>query len=530
MRNNSFDFKTPVNMLKFKKKVEMMGKGEGNTPLWVFDPVPFNPKSFTIEAKVVFPEGMTLPKGLFEFNSRFNYNRIAISLYSNLVHLFVTNDAGDGGVEHTTSVPSAGTHIFTLKCNESVFKSYRNGVLIDSTNNPQLPDYVGIGGFNGQYYGNNILNQANFENLQLIVSRERTEEEIIKRGNPANNQFKIDDKVLFAIKNPLNNSYYTFNKYKPIKQDGIVANNPNYYEAWPSIDKLSNQEYVVIYRTATANVHAFEPSGKLVIKKSRDGVHWGDEITAAKMGTNLDNRTGGILIFNDENNDDKETILISLNTSETHSYVTKSVDEGETWTTPQLVSQNRGTVGNPILLSNGDIIFSTYDGLGHVYIERSDDGGETWTESLICYDATNITTEASLLEIKTDNTFSGDVLALVRSDIGPYKKFFSEDYGNEWDSGVTEILSSALTSTRIMLRRLSSNKIGVIYPYSSGIMIGISTDEGGTWSKTFPITHDDVINSYPDFVVNNNEICAVGCYNKATSDIKSTRIMLSMII
>ena len=487
-----------------------------------------NPSDFTIEIE-------------FWVNSNFNTsntfcllemvlgtkNRLVIQkLSSGAYQLATSNNSGNISIVTSgTTALNIGKHTATLKGTSTILSLFIDGQSVGTPiSNPDLPLYrnmirIGATGYNTDY----CSGQPETYITSVSFSKARTDIDIATRGNITKRGFVIDKntrgyidfrKCVQQIGAYFTKLYYYSVQKQSILKPSIVSNNPNHYEAWPSIAQLENGTLLCSYRTADTNNHSFEATGAKVLRKSTNGGHtWGNEITIAKIGTNLDNRNGGMLVFD---NNGTETILHTFDlydgpTNDTKIYSINSTDGGNTWSTPILIANTRSTNGNPIKLSNGNIIVSSCSSLvdGHLYIEKSTDNGQTWTEILIANDATNKPNETTIIETKTSGSYTGGVMAIARNlNSSRYSLFKSTDYGATWGSGILKTAWVDTSQTRLSLTRIQSDLIMASYTtYPDGcIAYRISNDEGITWTKPVKIPINGFVSLYPDSILLNDSI------------------------
>jgi len=312
--------------------------------------------------------------------------------------------------------------------------------------------------------------------------------------------------------------------FSDIEGDVTISNDSGKYEAWPGVAKSSDGTLYVVYRTCDSNTHGFDSTGRVVIRKSTDGgQNWSSETTVADEA-NIDERNPNIIIFDD---DGTETILIVYNTyDETNSraYCRKSTDGGQTWGDKIALSgsNERRTRGRPVLLSNGKLLVPLYDKVdsGHVYVVESSDGGDTWTEYTV---SDSYGDEFSIIEVKTNGSYSGRVYGLVRNSSSSYvyKKTESTDYGHTWSALSDENDFQNPYGTPIDIFRASDDKILAAYTtIGKELVVYESTDECANWSYVRTVVATQSTSYYPSLeFVNSSELIVVWCTNGATSDI-----------
>jgi len=314
----------------------------------------------------------------------------------------------------------------------------------------------------------------------------------------------------------------------------VIANNPDHYEAWPGIVQLENGDIIVTYRTSDTNTHAYDSTGRVVMRKSTDnGLTWGDEVVIGDVAEDWDTRTGNIGIYYDENN--AETLIQVLDCMDNlfnnhhHLYLTKSVDGGTEWSEPVLLADERVSTSKPIQLSDGSLIIGAYKTLSNDYtlsLFKSTDYGVTWDEIIVNHCTPCYYNESSLIE-----TSPGNILMFARWDTitdvctaTNYMKFLSTDHGETWDEG-TVMDFPQYYPKRPSLALIGSDKI--LFSWNDEMWYNrwdISLDNGVTWHTGIYRLNEIVKGhggSYPESIeLANGEIATVGCTNGATSDVE----------
>ena len=300
-----------------------------------------------------------------------------------------------------------------------------------------------------------------------------------------------------------------------------IAVDSSKYEAWPHITKDSKGRLYVVYRTSDSNTHSFDPTGRIVLRKSIDGGEtWGEEIIVAdEIG--VDDRNPSIMIFNENGN---ERILIAYNTNDGRlslPYVITSVIPGLQWRTRIRLSNSEGrTRGRPILLSNGKILVPWYSWPEHhnCFVSESSVGDTTWTTYPV---QDGIGDELSLIEVKTNGKYEGRIYGLIRDQyISPnsFQKVISTDYGRTWGEIEEEIQLPTSQGGPCDLVRLSNRHILAIY-HSPGdeVLIYESLDECDTWVRITNIARG---RGYPSVVeISSTHHLVVSCTNTSASDV-----------
>lgn len=175
-------------------------------------------------------------------------------------------------------------------------------------------------------------------------------------------------------------------------------------------------------------------------------------------------------------------------------WVMKSSDNGESWTTPaELVKGDRGGRGpvrnKPIQLSDGTLLAGASKETGGVwdaFVDRSEDGGNSWSKSgFLPIDRTVVTGEG-IIQPTLWESAPGKVHMLLRSSAGFVCRSDSDDGGVTW----SPVYATALPNPNsgIDLTRLSSGWLALAFNNSSGnwgprtpLSLAVSTDNGTTW-------------------------------------------------
>lgn len=319
-----------------------------------------------------------------------------------------------------------------------------------------------------------------------------------------------------------------------------ISADENKYEAWPSLIQLANKDLITFYRTADTNTHLYEPSGKIVCKKSNDqGLTWGDEVVVSKHGETTDNRCNTVIVFDNNSIETIIVITVLLDDGEPgHIYQTRSTDGGITWSIPSLISEKRGITNNIKELSNGELIFTAYGYnkvnttvflTGTIYLYKSNDGGLNWTEYIVHdNDGAGQCNESAVIETKTNGHYTGGMLIISRANPvsdPQYRKFRSTDYGETWTEEDNETgLIDSYKCTKLELYRPVPNIILCSYfettIYSTAIIVSI--DEGLTWENKVLIPLEGVGGKgYPDTILLNNTwtLATATCVNSVYSNV-----------
>lgn len=279
-----------------------------------------------------------------------------------------------------------------------------------------------------------------------------------------------------------------------------ISNYASKYEAWPSIGySARSRSLYVVYRTSDSDTHGFDPTGKVMLRKSVDGgVTWTDsQVIADEPG--IDDRNPAIMVCNDGNSNN-DFMLVAYNTydsTDSRCFVTRSFDGGRSWglRIPVSDGKERRTRGKPILLSTGRILLPLYDvKTGSTYVAESSDWGASWKEFCLTNKHGD---ETSLLELRGGSgEYGGEVLAVIRDNRKVYWVSRSFDYGRTWSDPIVEIALPVLRGTPLELLRLG-RFILAFYTLGDELVIYKSSDEGRTWMKAYVVVVGASESYYP---------------------------------
>jgi len=371
--------------------------------------------------------------------------------------------------------------------------------------------------------------------VQMDLAANETKEIYMYYGNPAATD-SSDDSIFWLF------DHFNSLSIVPTVGDVTIAGDSTKYEAWPSLDRDADGNLYVVYRTADTNTHLFEPTGKIVMRKSTDGGStWGSEITVADE-SGVDDRNPAILIFN---NNGVERILVIYNTMSAstwpdradHAYAVYSDDHGQTWSDRISMYDGIGhTRGKPIFTSQEKIVAplcTDHDVNWRETLVESTDGGLTWTPYYVTALNSDFN-EWSIIETKNSSgEYVGNMYALFRHGSGTYLGYAtSSDYGHTWtsiaDSGIT--IDGAEPAE--LWRDGDSGEIFAFHSTAAGGEIWISSDEGSTWSLKAYYAGRRGYNTptesyYPSVTkIDDNNIGIAWCSNETSSDVFFTHMPL----
>lgn len=297
----------------------------------------------------------------------------------------------------------------------------------------------------------------------------------------------------------------------PDVPDMIVAGpDGNQKNFFPDITRLSDGRLVTVYYQATQ--HARDEGRILWTESTDEGRTW--STPRVVIDTPQDDRDpqitqladGSIVInwFRTDWTSESTTGAVILG-----SYVTRSVDGGQTWTDPVQVGSRMAcgcgakygayrlgwaaTTGKIIELAGGDLLLPLYGtlpdgGIGQASVVRSTDGGRTWPveqEAMI-----PVPEGVSLSEMALADTGGGQVTALLRTAGRDSYQSDSADGGRTWSLPT----KTSMKGQAHHILELPGGMLLTTYGDSSGTfdsnepVVGRIRLRDGTWQ-----THDSVL-------------------------------------
>jgi len=196
-------------------------------------------------------------------------------------------------------------------------------------------------------------------------------------------------------------------------------------------------------------------------------------------------------------------------------FAAKSLDSGETWSEPQLLSAVRGTMPRtkPLLLRDGAWLLPLYDEIRwRPIFWRSEDNGRTWQEFVV-------QTRRQLIQPAVVELSDGKLLAYCRSTSGRIFRMVSEDGGCHWSE--PEPIHLPNPNSAVDLARLPNG--GLVLAFNDSVAkrtplsIAYSPNESEQWIVIRDLEVGDGEFSYPClFVASDSTIHCVYTYRRRT--------------
>jgi len=196
-------------------------------------------------------------------------------------------------------------------------------------------------------------------------------------------------------------------------------------------------------------------------------------------------------------------------------FATKSVDGGETWSEPQLLSAVQGTMPRtkPLVLRGGAWLLPLYDEVRwRPVFWRSEDEGRTWREFVL-------QTRVRLIQPAVVELSDGKLLAYCRSPIGRIYRTTSEDGGRNWTE--PEPINLPNPNSAVDLVRLPDG--GLVLAFNDSVdkrtplSVAYSPDENERWTFIRDLEVGEGEFSYPCLLVTSDgSIHCVYTYRRKT--------------
>ena len=184
-------------------------------------------------------------------------------------------------------------------------------------------------------------------------------------------------------------------------------------------------------------------------------------------------------------------------------YVTRSLDDGKTWETPQKIQDGWcGAIRSLIQLKSGRLVLAgqnlAFDPGRHVVMSYiSDDDGKTWRRSNII-DLGGAGDHGGAMEGTVVELSDGRVLMLIRTVWGRFWEAFSDDGGQSWrvirpsDIGASSspgILATLQSGRRILLWNRFVDPVKRTGRREE-LSMSFTSDDGKTWTTPVVIARD----------------------------------------
>lgn len=192
-----------------------------------------------------------------------------------------------------------------------------------------------------------------------------------------------------------------------------------------------------------------------------------------------------------------------------------SKDNGKTWSDARELlpgdKGGRGPVRNkPIILSDGTWLAPSSNELNKVwnaFVDRSEDGGKSWTQSkFLTMNRDSVPGEGVIQPTLWEST-PGNVHMLLRSSAGVICRSDSKDFGRTWSPVYRTSLHNP--NSGIDVTKLDDGTLVLIFNPDNqnwgsrgALSLGVSTDNGKTWSPVIPLEEgqEDDEYSYPSVI------------------------------
>ena len=255
-------------------------------------------------------------------------------------------------------------------------------------------------------------------------------------------------------------------------QQHTISRDDSVYECFPDITKTKSGKLICVFRESAH--HGDLNNSRLVLKESLDsGKTWSEKkaLTERKDASYAYNcpriscmEDGELIVICDKlDRTQDEYYLVNC-----EQHIFRSFDDGETWSSPEVLPFAGIVPDKYRVLSNGRHIFGIHrrnpeTNVLTQYAYYSDDGGKTWTEALVAADPRYHLCEVSILEVG-----EGTLVAFMRenSALGyPCKKAISHDFGTTWE-GVYD--TNIDCCHRPVVERCSNGMYFMTYRYMQG--------------------------------------------------------------
>lgn len=272
--------------------------------------------------------------------------------------------------------------------------------------------------------------------------------------------------------------------------------NDNYYNAWPAITRMANDELLLTYTKGIT--HHADNSGSWNGKiSSDDGTTWGSEfdiygiaepLWASVLGASTSS-TGRVFTAGFRNDADPPTGF-----DDQGALLVYSDDNGSTWESAIVLDAGftdfQLGASAPVEMVGGDLIMpiegeDTGDTLSSVRVIFSSDDGDTWGSEVVLAEGTRNYYEPCLVVL--DN---GDILALLRTTDGNGDIYAStsDDAGATWSTpavafaghGMPHVIQGTSGTLIAITRENGAAQQGAVWAYTS-------LDRGATWNGPFTL-------------------------------------------
>ncbi len=278
-----------------------------------------------------------------------------------------------------------------------------------------------------------------------------------------------------------------------------IYNGIDYGANYPVIAAANGNVFVFYYRSTTGKSQIF------MLKSSNDGQSFGDEIqiTEANQGAQIPQIaiSGDTLVLAYEDRDFMSNKQI---------FIMKSVDAGQSWTTPQQVSATNEAAGWCNIALKGPQIFACwneqtgpdYDDLD-LFFRKSTDFGQNWSspQNLSNNQAYNARLKTKIVDNSIYTIVSSKIDGL-QTDAMLYR---SNDLGDSWEAAINlsdNSGGSERPDVYVLRDNAANHRIYAIrsdgsYSSNDKAVMRYSVDNGATWSEILPFSQNTEDASWP---------------------------------
>lgn len=196
------------------------------------------------------------------------------------------------------------------------------------------------------------------------------------------------------------------------------------------------------------------------------------------------------------------SLLLGESWTEGLLFLTRSVDGGQSWSNPELLSPKKGLMGKtkPVMLPGGRIIFPLYDEAGYYPVVLVAEGTDDWP-------AARLTAETMSRDIAIQPAIvrrpDGSLLMFCRSSKGVIWRSVSENDGLSWSIG--EATKIPNPDAAVDLLDLGGGAMALAYNPSATdrhcLDLAYSPDAGASWTCGLTMIRGNGEYSYPSLTL-----------------------------